>query len=78
MPGDYLDPNPAPRSRVPLELSRYVAEVGREPGRLPDEHPDAWQWTYRGTPAERKDLAERVALEDATAPALIAGQEELF
>ena len=55
---------------------RYLAEVGKEPAVLPPDHPDLWQWEYRGTRAEREELAERVRLTEE--PALIEGQESLL
>jgi hypothetical protein len=37
---------------------RYVENVGREPGELPEDHPDRWQWEYRGqSPEDRERLA---------------------
>lgn len=39
---------------------RYVAEHGA-PRNLPDDHPDRWQWEYRGTRDERETLLERLA-----------------
>lgn len=39
---------------------RYEAEVG--PVRnLPEDHPDRWQWDYRGSKDERDDLLSRLA-----------------
>lgn len=34
----------------------YKEIVGRDPHNLPDDHPDLWQWTYSGTPEQRKSL----------------------
>lgn len=39
----------------------YRAEVG-DPRNLPDDHPDKWQWDYRGTKAERETLLERLGI----------------
>lgn len=36
----------------------YVLEMGHEPP--VDESEGAWQWDYRGTPAEREGLLERL------------------
>jgi len=55
---------------------RYLAEVGKEPVVLSCDHPDLWQWEYRGTRAEREELAEMLGL--AQEPALIEGQESLL
>ena len=38
---------------------RYEEVVGRPPPpRLPDDHPFAWQWEYRGTKEEREGLLD--------------------
>jgi hypothetical protein len=43
------------------ESERYEEVVGRPPPpRLPDDHPYAWQWEYRGTKDEREELLERL------------------
>lgn len=57
---------------------RYRKEVGRDARNLPEDHPDVWQWKYRGTKAEQEELLERLGLENGEAPTLIEGQEELF
>jgi hypothetical protein len=44
---------------------RYIAEIG-EPRNLPDDHPDLWQWLYRGLREERESLLAMLAEEDAT------------
>ena len=54
----------------------YEKEMGRPAARLPDDHPDAWQWDYRGTKAEREEMIDRLGLGDE--PVVIEGQEELF
>jgi hypothetical protein len=58
----------------------YERNVGHPPRNLPDDHPDRWQWEYRGTKAEREGLLERLGLpvEEELPPAVIDGQEELF
>jgi hypothetical protein len=59
----------------------YEQEMGRSPRNLPEDHPDYWQWSYRGTKEERESLRERLGLpaeEDELPPAVIDGQEELF
>lgn len=55
---------------------RYVAEHG-EPRNLPDDHPDRWQWEYRGTRDERSTLLGRLAgvTDDQDGP---PQDEELF
>jgi hypothetical protein len=61
------------------EEELYVAEKGRPPERLPEDHPDAWQWEYRGSKAEYEDLQGKLGLlKEDGAPAKIEGQEELF
>lgn len=50
----------------------YRQELG-EPRNLPDDHPDVWQWRYRGTPKEREQLLEALGLVDDDVP---ASQEE--
>lgn len=60
------------------EVESYKASVGKEPARLPDDHPDAWQWDYRGTKKEREELAERFGWLDEEPPPVIDGQTDLF
>lgn len=67
----------AERARERL-VERYRETVGKEPGRLPDDHPDAWQWDYRGTKAEREELAERFGWMEEEPPPVIEGQTDLF
>jgi hypothetical protein len=43
-----------------FERDRYQSDVGREPSELPEDHPDRWQWDYRGTKDEREGLLERL------------------
>lgn len=52
--------------------------MGKEPTRLPDDHPYAWQWEYQGSPGERKELARRLGLNDDEEEVVIDGQGELF
>lgn len=60
---------------------RYRDEMGKEPPRLPDDDPLAWQWDPRLT---RRDLRDRLADDQAEAgdddepPAFIEGQESLL
>lgn len=42
------------------QIAEYVGNVGREPENLPNDHPDLWQWLYRGTKTEREYLLERL------------------
>lgn len=64
-------------SQLDRELvDRYRAEVGREPGRSAPDHPDAWQWEYRGSKRDREKLLERMAV-SAPAPVRVE-QGELF
>lgn len=42
----------------------YRDNVGRDPRNLPDDHPDRWQWEYRGTREEREQLLDRLAGND--------------
>lgn len=48
------------RSDEELALA-YQQELGREPRNLPEDHPDRWQWEYRGRPEEREGLFECLA-----------------
>lgn len=44
------------------EQDRYEEVVRRPPPPgLPDDHPDAWQWKYRGTKDEREELLDRLS-----------------
>jgi len=60
-------------------VDRYRDEVG-EPKELPADHPDRWQWEYRGTKAERERLRQELDLveDEPDEPVVIEGQEELF
>lgn len=51
----------------------YREQVGREPGRLADDHPECWQWEYRGRADERETLLERLG-----GVAVAGEQEPLF
>lgn len=42
------------------EISEYEENVGHEPHNLPEDHPDRWQWLYRGSREEREHLLERL------------------
>ena len=61
------------------EEKLYEENTQRKPvRRFPKEHPDAWQWDYRGGKKERDAMAERLGLlEDEDIPVVIEGQEEL-
>lgn len=54
----------------------YEQEMGGPGPALPEEHPDRWQWEYRGTKGERDELLDRLELEEPAA--VHAEQEELF
>lgn len=43
-------------------VKMYREAAGRDPRNLPEDHPDFWQWAYRGTPQERADLEESLRL----------------
>lgn len=45
---------------------RYVENVGHEPPDAPEEY--AWQWRYRGRPAERELLADLLQQEAEETP----------
>lgn len=71
-------PMPSPRGKTREEIL-YEQALGRPPSRLPDDHPDAWQWAYRGGKAEFEELQLKLGLvKDDGGPAKIEGQEELF
>ena len=55
------------RSDEELALA-YEQEQGHLPHNLPAEHPDLWQWEYRGRPDERADLLERLSEEPISLP----------
>ena len=59
------------------QVDAYKHNVGKEPERLPDDHPDAWQWSYKGTKGEREQLPELLGWVDETPAALIEGQASL-
>jgi hypothetical protein len=46
---------------------RYREIVGRDPAELPPDHPDRWQWEYRGSRDERAALLERLSGEERAA-----------
>lgn len=45
----------------------YRDNVGRDPRNLPDDHPDRWQWEFRGTPEERERLRDWLTGNDTPA-----------
>ena len=57
-------------------VEQYIRETGRDPRNLPEDHPDHWQWNYRGTKEEREALATTMGLTEDRP--VIEGQEELF
>lgn len=61
-------------------MREYTKSVGHEPRNLPEDHPDLWQWLYRGTPEEKKRLQALLGvlpdLDDE--PVVIEGQESLL
>lgn len=58
-------------------VERYRENVGRDPvERFPADHPERWQWDYRGSKAERAELAERLEVPGEDAPA--SQEESLF
>jgi hypothetical protein len=59
-------------------VSEYTRNVGHEPRNLPDDHPDAWQWKYRGTREERQKLSDLFGIPDPDEPVVIEGQESLL
>jgi hypothetical protein len=66
-------------SRSKREAELYEAAQGRPPSRLPDDHPDAWQWAYRGGKSEFEELQQKLGLvKNDGGPVKIDGQEELF
>jgi hypothetical protein len=43
------------------ERTEYRLRTGREPvERFSEDHPDRWQWDYRGGSDERETLLERL------------------
>ena len=42
---------------------KYEENVGHPPRTLPEDHPDYWQWTYKGGPAERATLLDMLSLD---------------
>lgn len=61
-------------------VEAYESAVGHEPRNLPEDHPDLWQWLYRGTPADKEKLAAWMDVRSETddAPVVIDGQESLL
>lgn len=56
----------------------YLQNVGKPHANLPEDHPDHWQWEYRGTAAEREEMKIRLGLVEPEDPVVIEGQEEMF
>ena len=59
-------------------MAAYTRAVGHEPRNLPDDHPDLWQWLYRGTPKDKEQLAAWMGLADPEEIVVIEGQESLL
>ena len=61
-------------------IAAYTRNVGHEPRNLPDDHPDLWQWLYRGGKEERARAMQLLGLVDADedTPVVIDGQESLL
>lgn len=60
------------------EEELYEENTKRKPiRRFPKDHPDAWQWDYRGGKKEKEAMAERLGLLEEDVPPVIEGQEEL-
>lgn len=62
-------------------VETYIEVVGHEPRNLPEDHPDRWQWLYRGTPKDKEMLKAWLGgvlpdLDDG--PVVIEGQESLL
>lgn len=63
------------------QAARYREELGKEPPKLPDDDPLAWQWDPRlGVRVLRERLADDLGLpdEDEGPPPVIPGQESLL
>jgi hypothetical protein len=45
-------------------VEEYTRTVGHEPRNLPDDHPDVWQWLYRGTRDDRERLRSFLGFPD--------------
>lgn len=51
------------------EHELYEQSVGRPPvERVPEDHPDRWQWDYRGKRDEREELLERLDCDPVQEP----------
>jgi len=46
----------------------YEQDRGYPPQNLSPDHPDLWQWEYRGRPEERADLLGRMSEEPISLP----------
>lgn len=60
------------------EEKAYEENVGKPPQNLPEDHPDLWQWRYRGTKVERDALLAELALKPPEEEEVSPDQEELF
>jgi hypothetical protein len=61
-----------------MTVGEYTRNVGHEPRNLPDDHPDVWQWLYRGTPKQKEKLLEFLGIPDEDEIVVIEGQESLL
>jgi hypothetical protein len=61
-----------------MTVGEYTRNVGHEPRNLPDDHPDVWQWLYRGTPKQQERLREFLGIPDEEEVVVIEGQESLL
>ncbi len=59
-------------------VQAYTESVGHEPRNLPDDHPDVWQWLYRGTPEEKQRALSLLGLPNEDEAIVIDGQESLL
>lgn len=58
--------------------AEYEKVVGHAPRNLPEDHPDLWQWLYRGTKEDREKLRLFLGIPDEDEPVVIEGQESLL
>ena len=59
-------------------VREYERSVGHGPQNLPDDHPDHWQWVYRGTKEDKEKLRSLLGIPDEDEPVVIDGQESLL
>lgn len=59
-------------------LAEYKRAVGHDPRNLPEEHPDHWQWVYRGTKEDKEKLRLFLGISDEEEAVVIEGQESLL